>query len=272
MQLARARSCLYGVTAVGMLWALAMFAAAAIAQEPQPQRWNRVTAETLLTYIRQIGGQGLKPVDYEPDQLQAAIASGDAAALEKQATESFGLVADDLATGHIPPGQRGRYYIAPNSLDANRVVRMIDVAIAANQVSRALDSFAPQNPEYAALRAALAGPDGMDQAKRQTLLATLERWRWFPHNPGARYLFVNIPEFRLRLMDGGKEIDNHKVIVGQVGKQTPQFQTQVTGVILNPSWHVPQSIVAESVGSLVRNNPGSARSRGYTWASVAGHL
>jgi murein L,D-transpeptidase YcbB/YkuD len=46
----------------------------------------------------------------------------------------------------------------------------------------------------------------------------------------------------------------------------------VTGVIFNPPWNVPQSIVAESVGSLVRNSPATARARGYTWSYSGGAL
>jgi murein L,D-transpeptidase YcbB/YkuD len=152
------------------------------------------------------------------------------------------------------------------------VTRMIDMAITARKVDWVLDSFAPQNPEYAALRRALAGPDGADAAKRAQVEVALERWRWFPHNPGDRYLIVNIPEYRLRFIENGREIDSHKVVVGQVTKQTPQLGTRVTGVILNPTWTVPQSIIAESVGSLVRRSPGTARSRGYSWKSTNGRL
>nr|WP_166178988.1 L,D-transpeptidase family protein [Altererythrobacter segetis] len=268
----RTTSCLYGVAAVAMLWMVAMFSVAAFAQEPPPQHWDRATAATLLTYIERIDSHGLAAADYEPAQLRAAIDSGDPSALERQATESFGLVAEDLAVGHVPPGQRGRYYIAPNSLDPMLVARMIDMAITAHQVSWVLDSFAPQNSEYLALRKALTGPDAADPAKRRQIEATLEHWRWFPHNPGNKYLIVNIPEFQVRLIENGQVIDSHKVIVGQVGKPTPQFSAKVTGVILNPSWHVPQSIVAESVGSLVRNRPATARSRGYTWTTAGGRL
>lgn len=269
---ARTISCLYGVAAVAMLWAFALAATAAFAQEPQPQRWDRATAETLASYIDRIGTHGLKPADYEPAQLRQAIDSSDPAQLEKQADESFERVASDLAIGHVRAGQRGRYYIAPNSVDPLLIARMIDIAIIAHEVSWVLESFAPQAPEYAALRRALAGPDGIDAAKRRQLAVSLERLRWLPHNPGDKYLIVNIPEYRVRLIANGKEIDNHKVIVGQVGKQTPQFQTKVTGVIFNPTWTVPQSIIAESVGRLVRTNPSLARSRGYKWTSSAGHL
>lgn len=269
---ARATSCLYGVAAVAVLWIVAMFATVAFAQDPTPQRWDRETATALLSYIEQIGSHGLNPADYRPGALKTAIDSGEAAALEKQADESFGLIAADLAVGHVSPGQRGRYYIAPNSLDPMQVARMIDMAIAAHKVAWVLDTFAPQNPEYAALRKALAGPDGRDAVKRTQLKVALERWRWLPRDLGNEYLVVNIPEYRLRLIEHGKEIASHKVIVGQVNKQTPQFSARVTGVIFNPTWTVPQSIIAESVGSLVRRSPGTARSRGFSWTSANGHL
>jgi murein L,D-transpeptidase YcbB/YkuD len=266
-------ACLYRVAAVVTLWVVTMFAAsAAFAQEPRPQHWDRETARSLLDYVEKMGGHGLNPADYQPGKLKQAIDSTDLQVLEKQADVSFGLLADDLATGHVAPGQRGRYFIAPNSLDPALVARMIDIAIAAHKVDGVLDSFAPQNPEYAVLRSALAGSDGTDPAKRAQLKTTLERWRWFPHNPGSKYLLVNIPEFRLRMIENGKETDNRKVIVGKPNKQTPQFQTKVTGVILNPTWTVPQSIIAESVGSLIRKTPGTARSRGFSWTSVGGHL
>jgi murein L,D-transpeptidase YcbB/YkuD len=71
---------------------------------------------------------------------------------------------------------------------------------------------------------------------------------------------------------GRQEIDTHKVIVGKPDKQTPQFQAGVTGVILNPPWVVPHSILPEGIGSLVRTNPAVARGRGYTWAGTGGHL
>jgi len=268
----RTTSCLYGIVAVATLWVATMFATAAFAQEPQPTHWDRPTASALLAYIQQIDGHGLKPADYEPAQLQKAIESNDPAALEKQADESFGLIAEDLAVGHVRPGQRAHYNIAPNSLDPALVARMIDMAITAQKVSWVLDTFAPQNPEYAALRKALAGTDGADSVKRRQIATTLERWRWLPHNPGNKYLMVNLPEYRVRLIENGKEIDNHKVIIGKPNLPTPQFSTRVIGVIFNPSWHVPQSIVAESVGSMVRRNPAAARSHGYSWTSVGGHL
>jgi len=256
---------LHAVVAMAAMWAAVLLAPAAAAAEPEARQWDQATASALLAYIEGIGSHGLDPGDYAPAQLRQAMASGDPATVERQATRSFGLVAEDLAIGHVKPGHRGRYYIAPNTLDPTRVARMIEIAISAGQVSWVLDTLAPQNPEYAALRAALETAAGA--AERRQVLANLERWRWLPHNPGVRYVMVNIPDFRLRLMENGREISAHRVIVGKRSTPTPQFSAQITAVILNPSWHVPQSIIAESVGRLVRTRPGEARNRGYTWSS-----
>src|SRR6476661_2601109 len=37
-------------------------------------RWTRPAAEELLAYIQRIGDEGLDPLDYSADQLQAALA------------------------------------------------------------------------------------------------------------------------------------------------------------------------------------------------------
>jgi murein L,D-transpeptidase YcbB/YkuD len=53
------------------------------------------------------------------------------------------------------------------------------------------------------------------------------------------------------------------VIVGTKALPTPQFAATVTGVAFNPTWFVPASIVAESVGALLKNDPDAAKAKGY---------
>jgi murein L,D-transpeptidase YcbB/YkuD len=70
---------------------------------------------------------------------------------------------------------------------------------------------------------------------------------------------------RLRLMVNGKMIRTYRTIVGKPGRTaTPQIAETVEGVIFNPTWTVPQSIiVGEGLGRKVLNNPSWARSMGY---------
>lgn len=267
----RARSCLYGLLSVAMLWALILTASVAFAQDA-PRRWDRQTASSLLAYIERIDSHGLDPADYAPAALEQALESEDTAGLERRATDSFARLAGDLAIGHIRPGRRGPYYIASDPINPSRMARLIDTAIAFGSVAHVLEGLAPRNREYAALRASLAtlGPDQL--VERRKIEVSLERWLWLPRELGERHLLVNIPAYKLHLLDKDSEIASHRVIVGKPQTPTPQFSAQVTAVILNPAWHVPQSIIAESVGSLVRNRPQVARARGYTWSYSGGGL
>ena len=252
--------------------AVLLAASTAGAQDAPPRQWDRETAQSLVAYIERVGSHGLDPADYAPVELERAIASGDAARLERQATESFADLAGDLAVGRVKPAQRGRYYIASDTTDPERVARLIDLAVGWSSAARVLDALVPQNREYAALRTALGQLGPGDDEERRKIAVSLERWRWLPRELGTRYLLANIPEYKVHLVDDGKRTSSHRIIVGKQGTPTPQFSATVNGVILNPSWYVPQSIVAESIGSLVRNNPATARARGYTWSYSGGGL
>ena len=267
-----ARASLHRLLAVVLLYLLAVPGAVAAAQEPGPEHWTRASADALLTYVEAIASHGLDQADYAPAELRRALAAGDTAATEDHATRIFGLVARDLAEGHVRPGRRGRSFIASDPLQPERVARLIDDAIATRDVAGVLDRLAPQVGQYRMLRAALAAlPSGRDEDRHRIELS-LERWRWLPRDLGERYLLVNIPEYRLRLMQGDAELASHRVIVGAARTPTPQFSTMVTGIVFNPPWHVPQSIVADSVGRLIRSSPATARARGYTWTSSGGRL
>lgn len=268
----RARACLLGLASVVTLCVLSLTASVAFAQELPPRHWDAEVAGTLLAYIERIDRHGLEPADYAPTELEQAIASGDAQTLERRATDSFSRVAADLALGHIRPGRRGRFYIASDPVDPARLARLIDVAMEAGSVAQVLESLAPQNDQYSALRSALSRLTPGQDDERRKIEASLERWRWMPRQMGERYLLVNIPEYRLHVLANGSEIASHRVIVGKPSTPTPQFSAQVTGVIFNPSWNVPQSIITESVGRLVRNSPEIARARGYTWSYFGGGL
>jgi murein L,D-transpeptidase YcbB/YkuD len=98
----------------------------------------------------------------------------------------------------------------------------------------------------------------------------MERWRWMPRDFGSDYIFVNVPAFNVALVGNGRAIARHRVIVGKPSTPTPQFTTQATGVILNPTWTVPQSILGEGIGRMVRTNPKAAKAKGYTGSYANG--
>jgi murein L,D-transpeptidase YcbB/YkuD len=79
--------------------------------------------------------------------------------------------------------------------------------------------------------------------------ANLERLRWLPRLLGNRYIFVNVPAFRLEAYDGGSEALDMKVIVGAEyeDRRTPVFSDMMEYVIFRPYWNVPPKIAANEI-------------------------
>lgn len=87
------------------------------------------------------------------------------------------------------------------------------------------------------------------------VLVNMERWRWVPRDMGARNVWVNIPEFRLRLMSNGAPEFETRVIVGTPENQTPVFSDEIEYVDANPYWNVPRSIAAKEMMPEIRQDP-----------------
>lgn len=84
----------------------------------------------------------------------------------------------------------------------------------------------------------------------------LERMRWMPKDLGARYLWVNIPDFTVRLMENGKETWSSRVVVGKTAvTETPEFDGLVRTVVINPTWHIPDSIAIRDYLPKLQRNP-----------------
>ncbi|HEX6598421.1 MAG TPA: L,D-transpeptidase family protein [Gemmatimonadaceae bacterium] len=90
------------------------------------------------------------------------------------------------------------------------------------------------------------------------IAANLERFRWLPRNLGQRYIFVNVPAFRLQAYDSGQKVLEMKVIVGQEyeGKKTPVFADSMETVVFRPYWNVTPDIQRKEIAPKVAANPG----------------
>jgi L,D-transpeptidase YcbB len=88
----------------------------------------------------------------------------------------------------------------------------------------------------------LAALNDFEVPSTDRLLANMEQWRWMPENMGDLYVWVNIPEFTVRVVKGGEAIHTERVVTGLVGKQTPVFSENLKEVIFRPRWNVPNSI------------------------------
>ncbi len=114
-------------------------------------------------------------------------------------------------------------------------------AVEAFQADHSLDADGIIGPKT--LIALNAGPE----VRVQQVIVNLERRRWLNRELGARHIFVNQASYMGYVVDDGAPTLITRVVVGKTNAkfQTPEFIDQMTHMVINPSWNVPQSIASE---------------------------
>lgn len=225
--------------------------------------WSVANAKALLGFIQSVGDEGLFAKDYNPAGLQAAIDSGDQALLDQVATDSFLLLATHLRDGRTPNVARKQWFMTDSDGTDTPLIELLTSALMTNSVPAALAGLDPVHPDFAVLKAALKA--AKTPADANAIRVNMERWRWMPRNLGDRYVLSNVPEYLTRVVHGGTVIATHKAVVGKASTPTPQLNPMATGIIVNPNWTLPKSIIAEGIGATIASNPARARAQGYTW-------
>jgi murein L,D-transpeptidase YcbB/YkuD len=88
------------------------------------------------------------------------------------------------------------------------------------------------------------------------LQLTLERWRWLPQNLGSALVVVNIPEFRLYVVEEHRVAFSMNVVVGKAYHHpTPIFAGELKSVIFRPFWNVPSGIQRDEFVPELEKNP-----------------
>lgn len=209
-----------------------------------PGKWSTEDAKRLLHWTK------AAPQDALPSpssgELEAALASGDQAALDAAATALALKLGRMHLFGAANTAQRASWHITDSDTAIDLPARL-DQALAAHDVDGFIQNLRPSSTDYTALREAYGTETGKD--RRATIARNMERWRWMPQSLGRSYVLVNTATFEARLWRGGKLAGTWRVIVGKRSTPSPIFSARITGVTLNPWWNIPPSIVREKHGN-----------------------
>ncbi|AIL12910.1 hypothetical protein IM40_04325 [Candidatus Paracaedimonas acanthamoebae] len=96
------------------------------------------------------------------------------------------------------------------------------------------------------------------------IIVTMERWRWFPYDIKEKYIIVNIAGFTLIGYKNQQEILQMPIVIGQKLRKTPVFSSSIFEIRFNPTWYVPRSIAIKDKLPLLKENPHSLATKGYT--------
>ncbi|MGE0733833.1 MAG: murein L,D-transpeptidase [Alphaproteobacteria bacterium] len=97
----------------------------------------------------------------------------------------------------------------------------------------------------------------------EDIIMNMERRRWLPEDQGRKYIFVNVADFELKIVDGAKTIYTTRVVVGTPYHRTPLFSGTMRYVEFNPWWNVPHSIAVNEMLPTIRKDPGYLARNNY---------
>ena len=94
------------------------------------------------------------------------------------------------------------------------------------------------------------------EARIDQVLLNMERRRWMPDDLGERYVFVNMADFELKVVEGTRTIHDTRVVVGTPYHRTPVFSGMMTYVVLNPYWNITPTIAKNEILPKLRQDAG----------------
>lgn len=91
----------------------------------------------------------------------------------------------------------------------------------------------------------------------QQVLVAMERSRWYNRPPERKYIWVNLADFHVDIIENGKSTFRSRVVIGKntPDRRTPEFSDSMKFMVINPSWYVPRSIATKEYLPMMQRNP-----------------
>lgn len=101
-----------------------------------------------------------------------------------------------------------------------------------------------------------------DKEKFKRIAITLDRYKQLPATLPEKYIWVNLPAYNLKVWDNDTLAMESKVIVGKPGTPTPVINSEISDLVVYPTWTVPSSIIAKEILPGLKRNPGYLARKG----------
>ena len=231
-------------------------------------------AKSVIAHLKNAAADGLDPAEYPVPDFSTAADAGAAADTDIKLTNSVLTYARHLAVGRVAPTRvLAEVDYGNHTPDPTDILRKVAEG---GDAGTALESYNPPHDGFRVLKAKLAelrahaaqagnvvlnqpaigsrarnsrAPKALAAVSEKPgydidrVLANMERWRWLPRDLGKTYVMVNIPDFTLKVVHDHQEQWHTKIVAGKPQTPTPLLTASMDTILVNPSWHVPQSII-----------------------------
>ena len=229
--------------------------------------------DTLVNFLERADEHGLNPQYFHADVIKGLIKRAKKekfkninlaypvlADIELYCADGLINYANFMTYGAVNPKNiLSRYYVSvdrPDIVSAQASLEQLNLV-------KFLNGLSSKDEPYEKLHGLLVEDKSthtLTASDKAKIAYSLERLRWRTKAYPAKYLLINIPEFKLRLINDEKEEFEMKVCVGQAADSESNHQTPIlSGVIntmqVNPVWNIPKSIVIKEIGESLKSNP-----------------
>jgi murein L,D-transpeptidase YcbB/YkuD len=252
-----------------------------------------ILADSMIHLIRSVRTFGLLPQDYHLNEIESLLDTAQTISenyrvrkLDLLLTNAFLSMATHLKKGRIDPDTFERVIHE----DDGSQIMSLQAAINGNGIKKMLMLHEPTTIQYQGLRSALqALLDSADAKERKLLFAgdtmdsleisskvailevNLDRLRREEQLSG-RYILVNIPAFKLFIMENNKPVFESKVIVGTSKNETPLLDGLIKSFTLYPYWQVPRQIAVNEILPHVKKDSAYLDAHHYEVINIDGNV
>ncbi len=209
-------------------------------------------ANVVINELQRADNYGLDVSDFKIPDVK--IKKTDLAKTELIVSSNILQYVDYALGGRLDPRKLSKHIdYGPHVTDFQNVLKVV---VQKSDPDRYIRSFHPKHPQFEALRKKYLAlrNSGSRQSDVQKILVNMERWRWMPRNLGQLYVWASIPEFRVRVVNGGRVIHEANIVVGKISNQTPVFSDKMEYLEFHPYWNVPNSIKAAEIMPRLRHS------------------
>lgn len=100
------------------------------------------------------------------------------------------------------------------------------------------------------------------ETRAKQIAYNLERWRWLPSELEANRVWVDLTNYMVDVHLNG-ELTSMKAVIGRPDRKTPVFKDQMTYMVTNPTWRVPNRIARENLLPKLQSDPNYLIKNGY---------
>jgi L,D-transpeptidase YcbB len=83
----------------------------------------------------------------------------------------------------------------------------------------------------------------------------MERWRYYKKPADEAYTWVNIPSYKLRVIEKDSVVLQSRIIVGKPDNPTPILHSTIRYFLIYPYWNVPYKIATKELLPILQKNP-----------------